>query len=140
MAIHMDSETHMDRLRSTWRHLKQDKFLDFLYLVARNFLEGAAIRMEKRYDRVHNVQTVGIVNIDNLHDVNSDNIVFAENYVPTPVSVLKRSITAIDEDIEDFVFIDIGSGKGRMLFAASRYPFKKIIGVAPRQYRNLKRG
>ena len=29
----------------------------------------------------------------------------------------------------DFTFIDLGSGKGRVLLMASDYPFKKIIGV-----------
>jgi len=29
----------------------------------------------------------------------------------------------------EFTFIDFGSGKGRVLFLASEYPYKKIIGV-----------
>src|SRR5262249_10625718 len=32
-------------------------------------------------------------------------------------------------DFSQFIFIDIGSGKGRTLLMASDYPFKKIIGV-----------
>lgn len=31
--------------------------------------------------------------------------------------------------LQDFTFIDLGSGKGRVLLMASEYPFKKIIGV-----------
>jgi hypothetical protein len=31
--------------------------------------------------------------------------------------------------LRDFTFIDLGSGKGRVLLMASDYPFKKIIGV-----------
>ena len=27
------------------------------------------------------------------------------------------------------VFLDLGAGKGRMLLAASRYPFRRVIGV-----------
>src|SRR2546430_8863932 len=30
---------------------------------------------------------------------------------------------------EDDVFIDFGSGKGRVLFVAAHYPFRKVIGV-----------
>ena len=30
---------------------------------------------------------------------------------------------------EEFVFLDIGSGRGRVLMLASSYPFKEIIGV-----------
>jgi SAM-dependent methyltransferase len=31
--------------------------------------------------------------------------------------------------LQDFTFIDLGSGKGRVLLMASEYPFKRIIGV-----------
>ncbi len=31
--------------------------------------------------------------------------------------------------LQDFTFIDLGSGKGRVLLMASEYPFQKIIGV-----------
>jgi hypothetical protein len=31
--------------------------------------------------------------------------------------------------MQDFTFIDLGSGKGRVLLMASDYPFKRIIGV-----------
>jgi hypothetical protein len=29
----------------------------------------------------------------------------------------------------DYTFVDLGSGKGRMLFLAAEYPFRRIIGV-----------
>ncbi len=32
-------------------------------------------------------------------------------------------------DFHDFVFIDLGSGKGRTLLMASDYPFRRIMGV-----------
>jgi tRNA1(Val) A37 N6-methylase TrmN6 len=32
-------------------------------------------------------------------------------------------------DPDKFAFIDLGSGKGRALFLAAAYPFKRIIGV-----------
>jgi hypothetical protein len=32
-------------------------------------------------------------------------------------------------DFQDFVFIDLGSGKGRTLLMASDYPFRRILGV-----------
>ena len=32
-------------------------------------------------------------------------------------------------DFHDFVFIDLGSGKGRTLLMASDYPFRRIVGV-----------
>jgi len=35
----------------------------------------------------------------------------------------------IQTGLQDFIFIDLGSGKGRVLLLASEYPFKRIIGV-----------
>jgi len=32
-------------------------------------------------------------------------------------------------DFHDFIFIDLGSGKGRTLLMASDYPFRRIVGV-----------
>jgi predicted RNA methylase len=32
-------------------------------------------------------------------------------------------------DYSKYTFIDMGSGKGRMLFVAAEYPFRKVIGV-----------
>ena len=32
-------------------------------------------------------------------------------------------------DFRDFIFIDLGSGKGRALLMASDYPFRRIVGV-----------
>jgi SAM-dependent methyltransferase len=32
-------------------------------------------------------------------------------------------------DYSQYTFIDMGSGKGRVLFVASEYPFRKVIGV-----------
>ena len=38
-----------------------------------------------------------------------------------------RSIATID--LREFIFIDIGSGKGRALLMAADYPFRRIVGV-----------
>lgn len=35
----------------------------------------------------------------------------------------------VQAGLQDFTFIDLGSGKGRVLLMASDYPFKRIIGV-----------
>jgi 16S rRNA G966 N2-methylase RsmD len=36
---------------------------------------------------------------------------------------------AVTNGLEDFTFVDLGSGKGRVLLMAASYGFKKIIGV-----------
>jgi hypothetical protein len=42
-------------------------------------------------------------------------------------AVSYRSVA--EAGLQDFTFIDLGSGKGRVLLMASDYPFKRIIGV-----------
>ena len=46
----------------------------------------------------------------------------------TPTHHLKKILSFLSINSED-VFIDMGSGGGRVMIAAGRFPFKKIIGV-----------
>jgi SAM-dependent methyltransferase len=50
-------------------------------------------------------------------------------YQPTDPSLFQEMVGSLETDFRDFVFIDIGSGKGRTLLMASDYPFRRIIGV-----------
>ena len=42
---------------------------------------------------------------------------------------LRLCVRRVHSDFHDFVFIDLGSGKGRTLLMASEYPFRRIVGV-----------
>jgi len=59
--------------------------------------------------------------------------VFHSPYQPTEADLFHEMIAALREhsriDFHDFVFIDLGSGKGRALLMASNYPFRRILGV-----------
>jgi len=59
--------------------------------------------------------------------------VFHSPYQPTEADLFHEMIEALRHqfhiDFRDFVFIDLGSGKGRTLLMASDYPFRRIIGV-----------
>jgi SAM-dependent methyltransferase len=50
-------------------------------------------------------------------------------YQPTDPALFREMLTSLNIDFGNFVFIDIGSGKGRTLLMASDYPFRRIIGV-----------
>jgi hypothetical protein len=50
-------------------------------------------------------------------------------YQPTDPALFREMLTSLKVDFGDFVFIDIGSGKGRTLLMASDYPFRRITGV-----------
>jgi hypothetical protein len=59
--------------------------------------------------------------------------VFHSPYQPTEATLFHAMLSALSEqtgcDFGDFVFIDLGSGKGRTLLMASDYPFRRIVGV-----------
>src|SRR5260370_20611255 len=59
--------------------------------------------------------------------------VFHSPYQPTESSLFQEMLDALHQqthlDFRDFVFLDLGSGKGRTLLMASDYPFRRIAGV-----------
>lgn len=50
-------------------------------------------------------------------------------YQPTDPALFREMMSKLEIDFSQFVFIDIGSGKGRVLLMAADYPFRKIVGV-----------
>ena len=97
------------------------------------------------YDWEHRVDTTGAT----IHWRDRLLGVFHSPYQPTDAALFHEMLGSM-EDIDDhrelarreqtrtwnaaidfgqFVFIDLGSGKGRTLLMASEYPFKRIIGV-----------
>jgi SAM-dependent methyltransferase len=58
---------------------------------------------------------------------------FHSPYQPTEPALFREMLDAWHEqshgDFADFIFIDLGSGKGRTLLMASDYPFLRILGV-----------
>jgi SAM-dependent methyltransferase len=54
-------------------------------------------------------------------------------YQPTDPALFQEMLATLDQvagpDLQDFTFLDLGSGKGRTLLMASDYPFRRIVGV-----------
>jgi len=55
--------------------------------------------------------------------------VTARPYFATEPWLFEQIMQAIPEDFSQFTFVDLGSGKGRILLMASDYPFQRIVGV-----------
>jgi SAM-dependent methyltransferase len=55
--------------------------------------------------------------------------VFHSPYQATEPALFQEMMAALRVAFDEFIFIDLGSGKGRTLLMASDYPFRKIIGV-----------
>lgn len=80
------------------------------------------------FDLKYGTDTSGIIEPGAL-DIPDDKVSHAIRYQTAIVDVFIDIINNLPIIYEDFLFIDLGSGKGRSLLLASHYPFKKIIGV-----------
>ena len=55
--------------------------------------------------------------------------VFNSPYQPTEPGLFHEMLQQLGIDFREFTFIDLGSGKGRVLLMAADYPFRRIVGV-----------
>lgn len=92
------------------------------------FLKLRSLELKENFDDLYNTDTLQIETTRNLDPI-SNNIYHANVYTPTPSSVFHEIITSLDVQLDEYTFIDLGSGKGKVLILASQFPFKKIIGV-----------
>jgi SAM-dependent methyltransferase len=76
------------------------------------------------FERPAGIETADIVRLNELGLGARDR----QDYHPTPWLTLKRVLSQ-HEVREDDVFIDFGCGKGRVVFQAAMYPFRRVIGV-----------
>jgi SAM-dependent methyltransferase len=78
-------------------------------------------------DRTYGINTSGVVPVEKLHpDQSLHPLIIA--YVGSQPSIVRRALSALG-DIRDFVFVDLGCGKGRVTAVASEFPFRAVIGV-----------
>ena len=61
--------------------------------------------------------------------IRSDNWMHGIGYAPVPIRCGASILAGLNIRYENFVFVDFGAGKGRMLFLAAEFPFRQIIGV-----------
>jgi SAM-dependent methyltransferase len=55
-----------------------------------------------------------------------------DSHIYAPVRVTNAHAALRDlpiRNLSEYTFVDVGSGKGRMLFVAAEYPFRKAVGV-----------
>lgn len=85
-------------------------------------------KLDLPFDRRYGVQTTGDRKISEL-SVSGASAADAVDYEGTPVNYFPIVMSYLPRDLKDFVFVDYGSGKGRALLLASRFNFKRIVGV-----------
>ena len=80
------------------------------------------------FDRRHATDTAGIVRLGALR-IESPNRDLGVRYQPSDPDGFRSLVEALPVDLKDYVFVDLGSGKGRVLLLASEYPFRRVVGV-----------
>jgi SAM-dependent methyltransferase len=68
------------------------------------------------------------VDVASLGEV-GENVDYAAPYMPSHPKFLDGTIRNLGIDYSRYVFVDLGSGKGRVLLVASEFPFARIQGV-----------
>jgi SAM-dependent methyltransferase len=122
-AVQLIRRTRRDGLRST------------AVLVGKNlprplyeWLIRRRVREHERFDLKYRVDTQMPVRLHEL-ETTAPGARFANRYEGTPIAVLHKIIRRLKVDRRKFTFVDLGSGKGRVLLIAAQYPFKSVIGV-----------
>jgi len=80
---------------------------------------------EDKFDSRFGVSTNGKIPLKELGIHNKDLIL----YTPTHERVMRHILKNLAIDYQEYIFIDIGCGKGRALLMAMLYPFKRVVGV-----------
>lgn len=83
---------------------------------------------DDEFDRAHGTETSRRVHVTDLK-IQNINWIHAEPYFPTPSRLLADIVEGLDLQFENLTFVDLGSGKGRVLLMASQFPFRRIVGV-----------
>lgn len=81
------------------------------------------------YDYIKGVDTYAPVAREKLFD--GDRLELQNRYLPSTFSLIAKSISFFADkvDFKDCNFVDWGSGKGKVLIGAAKFPFKKVKGV-----------
>jgi SAM-dependent methyltransferase len=80
------------------------------------------------FDLMHGTETSGLIGGQELSSGRWNDLWNTAYYGISP-SGLTQMLEALDLDWPRFTFVDLGSGKGRALLLASRFPFRQIVGV-----------
>ena len=79
------------------------------------------------FDYKHGTDTIEIIELDRL-DIPSENKPFGMRYEVTRARPFRKLLKTLDLP-RTGTFVDLGSGKGRVLMLAAEYGFQKVIGV-----------
>jgi len=88
-----------------------------------------AASRDRWFDWRHGVETGARVAVAELTDLDERLARHAVHYEATSIPKFERALRLLGPRVAGFTFIDLGSGKGRVLMLAARHPFRRIVGV-----------
>jgi SAM-dependent methyltransferase len=119
-------------LLRAWQRHPPARFLRLLaynlYLSVQRATSGRQPAFLDAFDAAHGTDTAGVRNLGSL-DVRGAVAKHANGYYATSVDLFQRVMQGLPLNLASYSFVDFGSGKGRIVLLALRYPFKCIRGV-----------
>jgi hypothetical protein len=92
--------------------------------------KGSGRRSGQRFDALHGVVTEALIFLGELDpETIGDALEDATHYEPTPLAQFEEMLAALPIAYNEFTFVDIGAGMGRVVLLAGSKPFKQIVGV-----------
>jgi SAM-dependent methyltransferase len=91
-------------------------------------MQGAVSAIEDSlFDFRLGLQTSEMVHVADL-DISDENKIHSSPYRPTRIRYFHK-LMALHLLPTDFIFVDVGCGKGRIVIAAARHGFRRIVGI-----------
>jgi len=117
------------------QHISDNGLRSSAVLVGRNliwpyceWLIRRGIRAHEEFDFKYGLDTQTPIPIRNL-ETSAPGARYAVHYEGAAIPLIHKILRQLRTDLSRFTFIDLGSGKGRVLLIAAQYPFKSVIGV-----------
>ena len=115
-------------LVETWQLARAHGWSGSAHFVHRNLRYVLATWCDRAFDATHGVETSGDVPAAYL-DAASAHASLGHQFISTSVRSFNAIMKLLPADVSGFSFVDIGSGKGRTLLLAARFPFRSVIGI-----------
>jgi SAM-dependent methyltransferase len=85
-------------------------------------------RVDELFDTKFGLDTRGITQLSGL-EIAGPNRPNGVAHIASDPDEFADALASLQIRHEDFIFVDLGSGKGRALLLALRFPFRRIVGV-----------
>jgi len=113
-----------------WTRVRRDGLYVASKYYVRASLHGAHYLIyDNRWDRLESCRTSGAVTPVASDVVGEAGSLDKARYQAMARLPLIWALEALELDYSQFGFVDYGSGRGRLILTAARFPFREVIGV-----------